>query len=185
MALATFASPAELAAHLQVASVDTASATLALDNASQQIRDELGWSVSEQEDVVADLDGPGGWTIWLPTQRLTAVTTVIEDGVTLTVLTQYDWTFSGRLIRVGGSWSCKPRALTVTYTHGWPAASEQLRTAKAACLIRAGLVYENPRAVRSYTVGGVSETYADPAYDGPAKGAAEPSLSVYQLMAVA
>jgi hypothetical protein len=183
--MAAFATAAELASHLQVPSVDTSSANLALEDASQQIRDEVGWSISEEAGVVANLDGPGVPIIWLPTQRLTAVASVVEDGVTLTVLTNFDWTFSGQLIRVGPNWSCKPRSITVTYTHGWPAGSEKLRTARAACLIRAGRTYANPTSVRQQSIDDFSETFADPTFTGPLKGALEPSLTAYQLIAVA
>lgn len=182
---ATFATASELASHLQ-RDLDTASAVLALENASQQIRDEAGWSISEEAGVVATLDGTGIRTLFLPTQYLTAVTSVVEDGTTLTVVDDFDWTSYGRLIRAG-CWTCKPRSIVVTYTHGYAAGSEKLRMARSVCLSLAGRIFDNPGGVRSYTVGSVSETFAGTGAEvGPLLGEAErQALSSYRLAGVA
>lgn len=164
--MAAFATPAELASFLQ-RDLDTATATLALENASQQIRDYVGWSVSEEVDREVTLDGTGGPYLWLPTKHLTDVSTVVENGVTLTVVDDFDWSSRGYLIR-SGRWTCRPRAVVVTFTHGWPDGSEKLRTARSVCLSLAGSIYDNPGGVRSYTVDDVSETYAGASADlGP------------------
>lgn len=155
--MAAFATPAELASWLQVPSVDTATATLALNVASAAIRGQAGWSITQEVVTAAVVDGPGGVTIWLATPRLTAVALVKEEGVTLTVVTDYDWKADGRLVRVGGVWSCKPRAIELTYTHGYSTVPDDI---KGLCLQVAGRLYHNPDTLRSYTVGGVSETFA-------------------------
>ena len=163
--MAAFATASELASHLQ-RDLDTATAVLALDNASQQIRSLVHWSITEEVGVVLTMEGRGERSLRLPTRLLTAVASVVEDGVTLTVLTDYDWTSEGQLLRADGTvWSRKVRSVVVTYTHGYAAGSEKLRTARAVCLDLAGDLYDNLAGLRSYTVGGVSETYAGGAVD--------------------
>jgi hypothetical protein len=96
---------------------------------------------------------------------VTAVTSIVEEGTTLTVVTDFDWTSYGKLIRVYRRWTSKPRAVVVTFTHGYATAPDDV---KGVCLSLAGRLYENPGSLRSYTVGGVSETYASgPGISGP------------------
>jgi len=157
--MAAFATAAELASFLQVASVDTASANQALNIASQAIRDYCGWSISQETVTSKTLDGTGERSIWLPTLLLTAVASVVEDGTTLTVTTDYDWTSYGRLVR-NGCWPRTARSVVVTYTHGYATVPDSV---KGVCLAAAGRRYQNPSSLRSYTVGSVSEAFTQPA----------------------
>lgn len=147
--MAAFATPAELASHLQVASVDTASATLALNTASAKIRAYCGrWSISEEAGVVKVLDGTGKRTLWLQTLHLTSVASVVENAVTLVYDTDYTWESHGKLTR-HGCWPRTARSVTVTYTHGYPAA--ELDDVKGVCLALAGRLYLNPQAAKAST----------------------------------
>jgi hypothetical protein len=157
--VAAFATPTELAGFLQQ-DLDTYSATQALDVASKAIRDHCGWEITQQTGAVITLDGNCEGSLWLPSMLVTAVSSVVEDGTTLTVGTQFDWTSYGKLIRVGRAWTWKPRSVVVTYTHGYATAPDSV---KGVCLAAAGRRYQNPEARRSYTVGGVSESFAIPA----------------------
>lgn len=170
--MADFATRAELASHLQVADVDNGTADLALAAASAEIRAECGWSIT-QETVTAEAHPGGGPVIFLPTLWLTAVSAVVENGVTLTAA-DFTFTRSGALWRArssvrGGRWYDTGVPVLVTYTHGLPAGSTHpwLALAKAECLRRAGLVYLNPQRLRSETVGGVSQTWASDPLAGP------------------
>lgn len=154
--MAAFATPTELAGFLQQ-DLDTYSATQALDIASQAIRDHCGWAITQQAGAVETLDGSGGRSVWLKTKLLTAVTSVTELGITLTVTSGFDWTDTGQLIRVGRCWTCRPRSVVVTYTHGYATVPDSV---KGVCLALAGRRYQNPETLKSYTVGGVSESYA-------------------------
>jgi len=154
--MAAFATPSDLASWLQ-RDLDTATATLALNIASADIRKTVGWSISQESGVVVTLDGSGARSLWLPSLLVTAVASVVEDSTTLTVVTGFDWTTYGRLIRVGRDWTYKPRSVVVTFTHGYTTNPDDV---KGICLTLAGRVYDNPTALRSYTVGGVSETFA-------------------------
>ena len=163
--MAAFATPAELASHLQQ-DVDTASATLALNIASGKIRDHCGWSITQESNVSFTLDGSDdAGALWLPSLLVTAVASVVEDGRTLAVGTEFDWTSYGKLIRVGRCWTRKPRSVITTITHGYATSPD---TVKGVCLDLAGRRLDNPTTLRSYTVGSVSETYAGSSTDlGP------------------
>ena len=156
--MAAFATPTELAGFLQQ-DLDTYTATQALDIASQAIRDHCGWTISQETVTGKVLDSDGSRSLWLPTLLLTAVGPVVENGVTLTVLSGYDWTEYGRLIRAG-CWPNQARSVTVTYTHGYATVPNSV---KGVCLALAGRRYQNPQTLRSYTVGGISESFAIPA----------------------
>lgn len=156
--MASFATPAELASWLQVPEVDTATATLQLAAATQAIRDYCGWSITEETVTGAVLDAAGSRSIWLPTLLLTAVGPVVELGVTLTVLDDYDWTRYGRLLR-SKKWPNQARSVAVTYTHGYAAAPDSV---KGVCLALAGRVYNNPVGARSQTAGPFAQSFAVP-----------------------
>lgn len=160
--MAAFATPTELAGHLQE-DVDTYTATLALNRATAKIRKYVGWSISEEAGVVVTLDGTGERSLWLPSLLVTAVASVVEAGVTLTVVTGFDWTAYGKLIRVGRCWGCKPRSVVSTITHGYATDPDDV---KDICLSVAGRLYRNPAGLRSKTVGAVSWTTAGAATDG-------------------
>lgn len=158
--MAAFASSTDLQNWLQLSAINSAAATLALDVTSGAIRSFCGWSIS-QETVTADpLDGSGERSLWLPTLRLTAVGAVVENGTTLTVVTDYDWTKYGRLIRAG-RWPRTPRSVVVTYTHGYASVPDVI---KGACLIVAAVLYNNPQFLssRSETMGPFAETASYP-----------------------
>lgn len=159
--MATLATPSDLASWLQK-DLDTATATLALTVASQRIRDHVGWSITQETAAVFTLDGPASpcAALWLPTLLVNSVASVVENGVTLTVVTGFDWTSYGKLIRVSRPWYSRPRSIVATVNHGYAPGSADLDNAKGVCLSLAARVYENPSGLRSYTVGGVSETYA-------------------------
>ena len=161
--MAAFATASELASWLQK-DLDTATATLALSVASGQIRRHVGWSITEETLTDLLVDGTGRRSIILPTLHLTAVASVEEDGVALTYDVDYTWTREGRLIR-NGRWLHKARTVKTTYTHGYTTGAAELDDVKGVCLDLAGDIYDNPTGLRSYTVGGASETYAGGSVD--------------------
>lgn len=154
--MAAFATPSDLASLLQK-DVDTATATLALSVASGKIRDFAGWSISQEVGVVATLDGNGERALWLPSLLVTAVASVVENGTAVTVVSGFDWTSYGRLSRINRCWTWKPRSVVVTFTHGYVTVPDGV---KGVCLALAGRLYDNPVGLRSWTVGGTSQTYA-------------------------
>ncbi len=162
--MAAFASVGDLSNYLK-AELDQSSAELALDLVSDEIRAELGWSVTQETGVTATRDGGKcSSEIFLPTLYLTAVTSVTEDGDVLTQGTDYIFETSGILTRVRSgypiAWSDKPLSVDVTYTHGYPA-GQVPGVFRSVTLELAARAYSNPANARSsITVGQVSETFS-------------------------
>lgn len=160
--MASFATPAELASWLQVASVDTASAQLQLNVATRAIINHCGWGILEATVTADPRDARGGRSLFLPTRHLTAVTDVVADGVALVAGTDYEWWGYGELERLGRCWPHKPRSVLVTYTHGYTPVPDDV---KGACLSIAGRLYQNPSAAKAYTKTAgpfaESQTYSD------------------------
>lgn len=144
--MADFATSMELQNWLELDAINSAKANLALEVASSEIRSHCGWSISEETATLV-LDGSGARTLWLPTLRLTAVTSVKVNGDPLTVDTQYDWTSYGKLIH-RGCWPRKPRSVEVSFTHGY---DEVPAVVKGVCLALAGRAYDNARGARAKT----------------------------------
>lgn len=172
--MTSFATPSDLAAYLQ-SSVDTASAQLALDLATAQIRSYCGWSISEVVDDVANVNGDGSSLLAVPSLYITAVTSIVSGGVSVAA-TDYTWTSYGLLTLVksqtwdvsdptlfvqdGGSgplaWPNADRAVTVTYTHGYAAVPDEIR---GVCLNIAARSYLNPPSATSEGVGAYTVRY--------------------------
>ncbi len=154
--MAAFASSTDLQNWLQLSSINSAAATLALDIASSAIRSFCGWSISQETGVTGVLDGSGNRWLWLPTLKLTAVTSVKVNGDPLTVVTDFDWTSYGKLIH-RGCWPRTARSVEVVYTHGYATVPDVV---KGACLVAATLLYKNPEFVssRSETMGPFAES---------------------------
>jgi len=181
--MAAFATPAELAVWSGTEAA-AGQAEQALAIASAQIRTACGWSVSQESGAVATLDGSGKPALWLPTLRLTEVASVVEDGVALTAVTDFDWSSSGRLVRAGRWWTSKPRSVVVTYTHGYATVPDDV---KGVCMSLASRAMQNPVGVRTQAIDDYTVTYAGSAAGlGPSLGEAERSvLTAYRLPAVA
>lgn len=165
--MAAFASVDQLRSFIGDSGFDSARAQLILDAVSDAIRDTLGWTVTEEADRVLTLDGDGDKHLFLPSLRLTAVSSVVEDGKALTLNIDYVWRENGTLTRVAGDpcsptpWTCRPRAVTVTFTHGYPEAIVP-GVFRAVTLDHAAPFTSNPGgALKSETIGQVSLTYAD------------------------
>ena len=154
--MAAFATPTELAGFLQQ-DLDTYSATQALDVASQNIRTACGWNISQETVTAQEFDGTGNQSIFINTLNLTAVSSVVVDGVAL-ASTDFRFYRYGWLRRLYSYWPCFPEIVTVTYTHGYATIPDDV---KGACLVLAGAKYETPGgAIRSRTdtVGSVTES---------------------------
>jgi hypothetical protein len=57
----------------------------------------------------------------LPSRRVTAITSIIEDG---TLLADFEWSESGVLTKSDGYWSRKHRSLVISLTHGFDDVSD-------------------------------------------------------------
>lgn len=89
------------------------------------IRGYCRWHIAPTHTEAITGDGPGGDLLALPTQHLTDVASITNDG---TAVTDPEWSQSG-LVRTGWRWSSKMRGVVATITHGyelWPEELEAL-----------------------------------------------------------
>jgi hypothetical protein len=136
-----------------------------LNDASSLIRQITRQRIERVADDVALLDVPPCTSVlFLPELPVTAVSLVKDDGVTLTVDTQY-WLWKSRLIRRDGYWTIGPRKVEVTYTHGQDPVEPWLTS--LVCTMA-------HRATQSWVTDGVrSESFVDAysvSYSAPATG---------------
>lgn len=96
-------------------------ATAAIQNYCQQ---ELEL-VSDDEYTV---DGKVGTRIYLPELPVVSVASVVEDGDALTVTTDYKLGANGVLHRVDAYWAAGIQNIVITYTHGYAAIPDDIRT---------------------------------------------------------
>jgi hypothetical protein len=83
-----------------------------------------GWVVTPPETVTITVDGPGGRDLSLPTLHLSALTAVVEDGVTLNVAELAVSVNTGIVRKRFGCWTSKLGGIQVTMTHGYAAAPD-------------------------------------------------------------
>lgn len=110
--------------------------TSLIADAQAMIEGEMGRALESGSHI--DTFNGREWSVFLTHWPVTAVATVVEDGVTLTVDDDYRWYTSGKLVRVSGTsqiyWpSYLPASLVVTYTGGYTAGSKELEHLGSIC----------------------------------------------------
>lgn len=180
--MTAFASPDDL--EILSPGIDSALAQLLLDLVSDEIRAELGWSVSAETDQVLVTNGAKESPyLFVPTLRLTEVTDVTEDGIALVADTDYVWDTNGTVTRVRSGypvpWCDKPLSVEITYDHGY-AADLIPGVFRSVALQTAAGMADNPSGLlKSKTVGQISWTYADGSQAPPPSE--DPRFSRYLL----
>jgi len=116
---------------------------LFLDLASAEIRRYTAQTLSTVAADVVILPALERTTLILPERPVTAITTVVAGGVTLSSATDYWFTRAGLLhagtIAVEGTfWSS---GATVTYDHGYAETTDEYKALKAVCLESASRAY--------------------------------------------
>jgi hypothetical protein len=100
--------------------VDDDAAQAALGAVLVAARRYCRWHVSPArtaEEVT--LDGGGGRVLTLPTRRMTALSSVSENGTELD-LDVLEWSETGSVRKCSGrSWSCRYRSIEATFDHGY------------------------------------------------------------------
>lgn len=126
--MVAFATAEDLATYIQrdLSAAETATATQALDIATEMIRGYTRQVLSVDAGDIVLLDGRGLYLMRLPERPVTALATVKVAGVTL-VSTEYQWTEMGFLERVRGVWPKGRANIEVTYTHGYTTIPEDIR----------------------------------------------------------
>jgi hypothetical protein len=181
------ATPADLASALQ-RDVDTATATLLIECATAVVQAAAGnQRILQVVGDVALIMGDSDSWLNLPQVPVTAVSSVMLDGVTLTVGTDYKvfgnrlWRKLGWQTNIGwpmdwqwGTWvqwppappssttwftGPEPSGVLVTNTHGYATGSQDLQLARSAVLSLASQAYGNPSGVRSESIDDYSVQY--------------------------
>ena len=151
------ASPSDLAVLLGIP-LDAPKMTLVIEAATAVVQAITGQRLVEVEDDEITLLGSTDSWLDLPQRPVTAISVVNAAGVVLAEGTGRGMyrQFGARLWRSCGWAECayEPSAVTVTYSHGYPAGDQGLQVARQATLGLAAGVYNNPG-------GGVSREQID------------------------
>ncbi len=126
--------------------VNPARATQMLDIAEAAVVAEIGWHPLQSTRTYT-IDGPT-LTVELPARNVTALTVTV-NGLAYTTFT---WTTYGT-VRFGSP----IQSGTITYTAGWPLA--ELAGVRGTVLDMAASKLDNPRNLRTWSLGDESETY--------------------------
>lgn len=115
---------AELASHLQVPEVDTASAEQAIRTSSAWVESKTGLAFTPRAATIR-LSGSLATVLELPLRPVTAVSVVTIDG---TAYTDFSLTADGHLYR-GLSWrtACTPQIVSVTLQYGCAVAPDDVK----------------------------------------------------------
>ncbi len=153
-----FATPPQLASFLQVETIDTFTADLLLDLASEAIRDATGQAITRVYDDTVTFRSPAGTVLRLPQRPADPPTAVTIDGQAAT-----GWTAVDDRLYLTTGWGTgglngAPSAVTVTYSHGYVTIPGTIRK---VCLQLATRAYANPVGARQAGSGAVVTSYGD------------------------
>lgn len=150
-----YATPADLATYLgeEFDSSESTRADELLVEATGEIDHAAGQSFDEVIGDTVTLDGPGWYLLVLPAWPVTDITDVTEDGTTLTVDDDYQWSATGMVWRIGRSWSGQPRSIGVTFDHGYATIPPVVRS---TCIQAAARAFTNPGGMSSESIGSYS-----------------------------
>lgn len=172
--------------HIDITAEPDASITARLESASAIIESYCGRTFTSST-ITAEIHDGRTFEIWLRQPPVTAVTTVVENAVTLTPVTEYIWYPDGRLIRMTATtpiyptwWYNALQTVAVTYVGGYNPVPFDVRLVCVRIAERAfkaaAAWSEAPAgagAIRSITLAGSdSVTYADAVTQGVATTAA-------------
>lgn len=129
--------------------------------AAAYIKAYCGWHVAPVITETVVLDGQGGWSLILPTLRLTDLTEVTSDGAAVDGL---QWSEAG-MVR-GCHWSHKLRGIQVTMTHGYEDTPPEL----VAAGVRITDLMAATAGVASETTGPFTVSYRDMSVGGSGLG---------------
>lgn len=153
--MADFCSLADLEAVLGLPAADPAAAEIAIRDVSDAVRGLVGWQIGLEAGIVEmPITYAYSTTVYLASPHVVSIASVVDDGTTLAVDTDYRWRPSGLLTRLGGYWSSKVGGVVVTYTSGYATGSRQMNYLRAIASSAALRRYQN--ALRSAAAAGAS-----------------------------
>lgn len=153
--MADFCTLEDLEAALGMDAADPVAAGLAIRDVSAAIKGFVGQPLEQEIGRVVTLTAlPYRETLVLPISHVESIASVVEEGTTLAVDTDYYWRESGLLYRVGRTWSYKVHGVVVTLTCGYASDSDEWAYLRSIAVSAALRRYQN--AVRSASSGGAS-----------------------------
>lgn len=168
--MADFALMADIEAFLQIDissdPVKVVSAEAALRDASAAIRNYTKQFLELVEDDEITLDSRGGPRIYLPENPVVEVSSVIEDGETLTDQDDYKLGQFGILHRIGKRWKTGIQIIEIIYSHGYATIPDDILSVcvrAASRFYQAGLKSESDSGVpgiASKSLGDFSVSYS-------------------------
>lgn len=145
---------AELATSLTATEADR------LMQAEALVRSYCGWHIApSRTDAEVTLKESCSAVLLLPSLNVTAVASVVEDGVTLTS-DDYAWTAAGVLTRDCGRWASGD--VVVTFTHGYVEVPAEVTAVVQAIAQRA---VSNPGSLVRVQKGPFSDTYSQTGFN--------------------
>jgi len=172
----TIAVQADVEALLQIEfdTLPEAKVTAVLEAAQRVVELEVGTPFDAATGLTVTLTGKGQPVLQLPRWPVSAVTSVVREGVTLVEGDDYEWTAAGYLEKPAGltsdSWWSYTNGIVVTYDAGWadetaaPGGLRQLVARVATRVWQTGTAFaENQGAsgITQETIGAYSVTYGD------------------------
>ncbi len=98
---------------------DTPNIQSAIDAAVSYARNTAHWHIFPAVDDTLTVDGEGGEVLTLPSLHVNSITSVTERGRELEEWTDYEWSKTGDLKRLGGCWTTRWQGITVELNHGY------------------------------------------------------------------
>lgn len=159
----TLASPADLAAFLNDATIPEPTATLLLETATGVVQGITLQRIVQATSTVQVMGVTDSW-LDLPERPVTAVSGVELDGAVVTVGTDPDeYKRVGSRLWRGNGWAMyvdTPSVVEVVYTHGYAAGAQDLQYARQIVLMLAAQGYSNPTGVTGFSIDDYREQYA-------------------------
>lgn len=135
-----FATVEDVATYIKqnLTAADAATVSFLLDQVTKTIQNRTGQTITQVAGDVITLSPRGHSILVLPEVPVTAVASVVVEGVTQVADTDYTWESYGLLFRpVGRTWGSKRRSVVVTYTHGYATIQDDLKMATCELVSRA------------------------------------------------
>ena len=98
---------------------ETPNIQTAIDAAVAYARRTAHWHIFPAVDATITVDGEGGVVLTLPSLHVNSITSVTERGRELEEWTDYEWSKTGDLKRLGGCWTTRWQGITVEMNHGY------------------------------------------------------------------
>lgn len=153
------ATVADLEAFLGTTFDDPTSAELAIDIASNIVKNYCGHSILKVLNDNIFLDGSGTTLLLLPAFPVNGIDLIEIEGEILEN-TKYKWSKKGWVVRTDGLlWPSQPNTIEIIYNHGYDTVPDAIL---GVVLSLSSRIVEQPSGIKQETIGSYSVTYNDP-----------------------